>query len=144
MPGSLKSLILLIAMGRLTMIWAELSSTTFPKIGSLARREDGTWEIGPLPGLGGPFDTATEYLEAWADAAKFDDLERLEEMYGKEQGNRIKASIFAFPPGLANLAATIPVRNHGPFPLIHSDFALWNVVVDDNYKVLGVIDSEYA
>ena len=83
-------------------------------------------------------------MEAWADAAKFDDLERLEEMYGKEQGNRIKASILAFPPGLTKLAATIPVRNHGPFPLIHSDFALWNVVVDDNYKVLGVIEWEYA
>lgn len=64
--------------------------------------------------------------------------------YGEECSNQLEASILAFPPRLKKLAATIPIRNHGPFPLIHPDFALWNVVVDDDYKILGVIDWEFA
>ena len=83
-------------------------------------------------------------MEAWADAAYFGDLKDLEKTYGEEFGSQLKASILAFPHGLKKLAATIPIRNHGPFPLIHSDFAFWNVVVDDDYKVLGVIDWEFA
>jgi hypothetical protein len=29
------------------------------------------FECGPLPGIGGPFDTATAFFEAWADSVKF-------------------------------------------------------------------------
>lgn len=100
--------------------------------------------MGPLPGLGGPFDTASEYLEAWADAAKFYGLEHMKAACGEERGKLLEASILAFPSRLKKLAATIPTRNHGPFPLIHPDFALWNVVVDDDYKILGIIDWEFA
>ena len=50
----------------------------------------------------------------------------------------------AFPTRLKKLAATIPIRNNGPFPLIHVDFGFWNVVVDDDYKILGLIDWESA
>jgi hypothetical protein len=34
---------------------------------------DGKFSImgGPLPGIGGPFDTATAFFEAWADSVKF-------------------------------------------------------------------------
>ena len=83
-------------------------------------------------------------MEAWADAAYFGDLKDLEKGYSEESASQLKASILAFPPRLKKLAATIPIRNHGPFPLIHSDFASWNVVVDDDYKVLGLIDWEFA
>ena len=127
----------------LTMNQAELSSITFPKIGSLTRREDGTRDIGALSGLGGPFDTVSEYLEASADATIFHGLESLKEIYGEECGNRLEASILAFPRRLKKLAVIIPNRNHGPFALIHPDFAFWNVIVDDDYKVLGVTD-EFA
>ena len=50
----------------------------------------------------------------------------------------------AFPTRLKKLAATIPTRNSGPFPLVHVDFGFWNVVVDDDYKILGLIDWESA
>ena len=50
---------------------AEISSITFPKIGSIVRLPDGTYDVGPLPKLGGPFRTATEYLQAWAKHARF-------------------------------------------------------------------------
>ena len=35
-------------------------------------------------------------------------------------------------------------RDHGPFPLCHGDFGHNNVIVDDKYHVLGVIDWESA
>lgn len=134
-----------------------MSSLTFPKIGTLIRLQDGSYDIGPLPGLGGPFDTATEYLEAWAEAAQFPNLESVRESCvgaagGKavddkdteERISRLEASILAFPSRLKKLAVNVPLRNNGPFPLIHSDFAPWNILVDDDYKVLGVIDWEFS
>lgn len=91
-------------------------------------------------------------MEAWADAAEFRGLEdfkaihrpRYGAQYGEEFASQLEASILAFPSELQKLTATIPIRNYGPFPLIHPDFACWNVVVDDYYKVLGVIDWEFA
>ena len=71
-------------------------------------------------------------------------LERLKELYGEENGKELDASMVAFPNKLKKLAATIPTRNSGPFPLIHVDFGFWNVVVDDDYKILGLIDWESA
>lgn len=134
-----------------------MSSVTLPKIGTITRLQDGTYDIGPLPGLGGPFNTATEYLEAWAEAAEFPSLEGVRSsshwMAGgkivsnediEEEISGLEASILAFPAKLKKLAANIPLRNDGPFPLIHSDFAYWNVIVDDGYKILGVVDWEHS
>lgn len=108
----------------------------FPKIGAIIRCQDGTYDVGPLPGLGGPFDTVTEYLMAWAETAIFNDMEGADD--------EIKASIMAFPQKLKALAANIPARDHGPFPLVHDDFGHNNIVVDDDYNILGVIDWEHA
>lgn len=108
----------------------------FPKIGAIVRRQDGTYEVGPLPGLGGPFSTATEYLVAWAQAARFPNMEGA--------SDEIKASITEFPHLIEALAANIPIQDHGPFPLVHDDFGHNNIVVDDDYNILGVIDWENA
>lgn len=108
----------------------------FPKIGAIIRHQDGTYDIGPLPGLGGPFSTATEYLMAWAEAARFPDMEGA--------SDEIKASIIDFPRRIKALSANIPVRDHGPFPLVHDDFGHNNIVVDDHYNILGLIDWENA
>lgn len=108
----------------------------FPKIGAIIRRQDGTYDIGPLPDLGGPFSTATEYLMAWAKAARFPDMDGA--------SDEIKASIIDFPLRIRARAANIPIRDLGPFPLVHDDFGHANVVVDDNYNILGVIDWENA
>lgn len=58
--------------------------------------------------------------------------------------NKIEASILGFPFRVKELAATIPIRNHGPFPLVHNDFGHNNIVVDDEWNVVGVIDWEHA
>ena len=123
---------------------AEMSSITFPKIGSPIRNPDGTYDVGPLPRLGGPFSTATEYLRAWAKHTPFyGGTDGLKEMCGI-YGDEILSGVLAFPQGVSALAGRIAVRDHGPFPLIHPDFFHSNIIVDDNWKVLGVIDWEYA
>lgn len=57
---------------------------------------------------------------------------------------QVIASIRDFPSRLQALAPNIAIRNHGPFPLLHPDFGHQNMVVDDDYNVLGVIDWEHA
>ena len=71
-------------------------------------------------------------------------LEQLKALYGESSGKELESSIVAFPTRLKKLAATMASRNSGPFPLIHFYFGFWNVVMDDDYKILGVIDWEFA
>ncbi|KAI9793098.1 MAG: hypothetical protein M1816_000996 [Peltula sp. TS41687] len=123
---------------------AEMSSSLFPKIGSISRLEDGSYEIGPIPWLGGPFETATEYLKAWASKATFPIEEDFIRMGSGEFADEIIKSVAEFPGRIADLAERIAKRNHGPFPLRHIDFGHNNIVVDDEYNILGVIDWEGA
>ena len=51
-----------------------------------------------------------------------------------------EASNLTFPSRLKKLTANIPICKHSRFPLIHSDFASWDVVMNDNYNILRVID----
>lgn len=46
--------------------------------------------------------------------------------------------------GYEEIITQISVRDQGPFPLFHVDFEHDNIVVDDDYNVLGVIDWEHA
>lgn len=56
------------------------------------------------------------------------------------------------PPGatsdlstqISQLAPFISPDNHGPFRLFHPDFAVHNVIVDEEYNILSLIDWEYA
>lgn len=61
-----------------------------------------------------------------------------------EDNEEIAASITAFPLRLREFAANIFVRDHGPFPGFHPDFGHNNIIVDDYYNVLAVIDWEQA
>ncbi|KND93773.1 hypothetical protein TOPH_01933 [Tolypocladium ophioglossoides CBS 100239] len=46
-------------------------------IGNIVKCRDGTYSMGPLPGIGGPFDSAAHFFEAWADKAEFPYREEL-------------------------------------------------------------------
>ncbi|KAI9784714.1 MAG: hypothetical protein M1816_000717 [Peltula sp. TS41687] len=52
-------------------IQVQMSAIRFPKIGAIIKCRDGTYSVGPLPGIGGPFDSAAQFFEAWATKAKF-------------------------------------------------------------------------
>lgn len=126
-----------------------LTSLRFPKIGTITKRADG-FDVGPIPGLGGPFDTASAYLEAWSKKVSF----------GKTRDEIIQMMPDS-PPGLAlqvadavenfptQLEALVTSRlslacEKGPFPLAHADFLHSNILVDLDFEAVGVIDWEGA
>lgn len=105
---------------------------------------DGSYHQGPIPGLGGPFDTATEFFQAWANKTKFGMTdEQLREACGPYAAEIIP-SVSSFAKSIGELANTLSVRDDGPFPLCHGDFGHNNIIVDDQYHILSVIDWEMA
>ena len=114
-------------------------------IGTIQKiNEDGTIQQGPIPGLGGPFATATEFFQAWCAKAEFglskDRLYALCGIYADE----LLPSIASFPKKLAMVASRLSDFDNGPFPLIHGDFGHNNAVVNENYEIIGLIDWEMA
>lgn len=94
--------------------------------------------------IGGPFHTAGEYFHAWALNAKFGmDLNRLQAACGP-LANEIIPSVNGFKDAIQGLAESFSIANNGPFPLCHGDFGHNNIVVNDQYQVLGVFDWETA
>ncbi|KAK3298367.1 kinase-like domain-containing protein [Chaetomium fimeti] len=124
------------------------SSLRLPKIGTIVRNRDGEYECGSLPGIGGPFNTAAEFFEAWADNVKFKwDKETIRSMMqrGPIPAERMIAIIDQFPSQVKEMASRISATNNGPFPLCHDDFLHSNIMVDeDNFNVTGIIDWEGA
>lgn len=105
---------------------------------------DGTCQQGPISGLGGPFNTATEFFEAWAAQAKFRLSDKQLRAASGEYVDEIVPSVSSFLESISKLASRLSVRDHGPFPLCHGDFGHNNTIVDDDYHILGVIDWETA
>lgn len=125
-----------------------MTSLRLPKIGTVIRSRDGGYESGPLPGIGGPFDTAGEFFKAWADTVKFKwDKETVTRMMqrGPISAERMIAIIKDFPLQIKAMADRLSLYNDGPFPLSHDDFLHSNIMVDeDSFNVTGIIDWEGA
>ncbi|KAF2839699.1 hypothetical protein M501DRAFT_1030903 [Patellaria atrata CBS 101060] len=123
----------------------QLATVQFPKIGTIVSiNEDSTYQQGPIPGLGGPFDTASEFFQVWAAKTKFGITdEQLRTASGK-YADEIVLSISSFPKSIGDLADQLSVCDHGPFSLCDGDFGHNNTIVDDRYHILGVIDWEVA
>lgn len=124
-----------------------MTSLRLPKIGTIVRNRDGRYECGPLPGIGGPFDTATEFFEAWADSVEFKwDKETITSMMQRSPNpaERMIAIIENFPLQIKAMASRLSSCNEGPFPLDHDDFFHSNIMVDESFDVTGIIDWEGA
>ncbi|KAL9053372.1 MAG: hypothetical protein Q9162_004813 [Coniocarpon cinnabarinum] len=123
----------------------QISTILLPRIGSVIRRSDGQYDIGPLPGIGGPFDMASDFLRAWAATAKYPhSMEYVKQSCG-DQGDEIARSTAEFTERLRKLANRICMsRDHGPFPLVHVDYGHNNIIVTPEYDIMGVIDWEHA
>lgn len=124
----------------------EMTSVRMPQIGSIVKRSDGSYHVGPLPGLGGPFSTATEFFKAWASCAKFPFSEQTirKLMGGRGPIEEVLASVNEFPSLVDALAGSLSSRDHGPFPLYHPDLRHSNIMVDEEFQVLAIIDWEGA
>ncbi|KAH6634628.1 hypothetical protein B0J18DRAFT_471501 [Chaetomium sp. MPI-SDFR-AT-0129] len=126
----------------------QITSLRLPKIGTIVRNRDGGYELGPLPGIGGPFNTAAAFFEAWADNVKFKwDNETIERMMkgGPIPADRMVSIINKFPSQIKAMSSRLSPGNNGPFPLCHDDFLHSNIMVDEsNFNVTGIIDWEGA
>ncbi|KAJ5837501.1 uncharacterized protein N7525_002689 [Penicillium rubens] len=123
----------------------DLSRVQLPRIGTILRQnEDGSFDQGPIPGIGGPFETATEFFQAWAAKVEFGISEaKLREAAGSF-ADELSFSASSFISLVETLAGNLSVQDKGPFPLCHGDFGHNNMVFDDEYNLLGVIDWEAA
>lgn len=122
-----------------------MSRVQLPRIGTILRQnEDGSFDQGPIPGIGGPFETATEFFQAWAAKVEFGISEaKLREAAGS-LADELSFSASSFISLVKTLARNLSVQDKGPFPLCHGDFGHNNMVFDDEYNLLGVIDWEAA
>ncbi|RDW67451.1 uncharacterized protein DSM5745_09317 [Aspergillus mulundensis] len=126
-------------------IHIEMFHLRLPKIGIVVGvNKDGSYRQGPIPGLGGPFDTAADYFRAWAKKTKFGlSKNQLQEAAGSH-ADEILESTSSFLTLIHKAADRLSLNNNGPFPLCHGDFGHNNMVFDDSYRSLGVIDWEAA
>ncbi|KAL4931868.1 phosphotransferase family protein [Aspergillus undulatus] len=124
-------------------IQVEITSVRMPKIGTITRRADGSFDVGPLPKLGGPFSTATDFFKAWAKYVKFPSTENdIRSRMSSGPVEEILSSIHTFPSLLHEIAGNISANDTGPFPVYHPDFYHSNIIVNPSFEVLGVIDWE--
>lgn len=126
-----------------------MASIRFPKIGSIIY-SDGTYSIGPIPKIGGPFDSAAEFFEAWAERARFPfSEETIRKMIRQTTSldvvdvEEIVRSIQNFPSRLKDFSKRFLFRE-GPIPLFHTDFYSSNIIIDSEHNLLSVIDWENA
>jgi hypothetical protein len=82
---------------KLLEVHVELSAIQLPKIGTIVSiNDDSTVEQGPIPGLGGPFDTATQYFEAQMSRLKFGMSEERVRDIGGPYADDILQSVASF------------------------------------------------
>lgn len=124
----------------------QVSSARLSQIGTILRNADGKFTAGPIPGIGGPFDTAAAFVEAWAASIRFPyEEKRIREWVPPNVAEEILQGIQTLPSRLAKLAVRGKLFNiGGPFPIRHADFWHSNIVVTEGFNVLGVIDWEGA
>ncbi|KAI1121236.1 kinase-like domain-containing protein [Nemania abortiva] len=123
----------------------QMSSLRFPKIGIVFKGTNGEYDIGPFPDIGGPFETAAAFFEAWAEHASFPlEKDEILQMMGKGPAQRVLNAINEFPSRIKEMSCLISRKNHGPFPLCHRDFFHSNTIVNKAFEVIGVIDWESA
>ncbi|KAF2753263.1 hypothetical protein EJ05DRAFT_458272 [Pseudovirgaria hyperparasitica] len=123
-------------------IQVELASVRFPKIGSIIKLSNGEYSVGPIPRIGGPFDSAADFFEAWAKCAKFPYSEStIRARTPSNLVDRILISIRDFPSQLAKFAKHHSFQE-GPFPIIHTDLYTSNILVDSMCCIQSVIDWE--
>ncbi|KAI8627707.1 hypothetical protein F5Y19DRAFT_440943 [Xylariaceae sp. FL1651] len=66
--------------------------------------------------------------------------DRILAIMGGGPAERVLTAIEEFPSIIRARAKGLSNNDDGPFPLCHADFFHSNIVVDDTFKVLGIID----
>ena len=128
-----------------------MATASISKLGSLVLGPSGTVEIGPLPasfGFEGPFFSEADYFLSWAAHARFGNLDFLHSRQEDDDRLRnLKQAVVSFPSRLKSAVKTSlenSISCENRYPIVHRDFLLHNILFDDAYNVVGVIDWEFA
>ncbi|KAL7816781.1 hypothetical protein V8C44DRAFT_263466 [Trichoderma aethiopicum] len=146
-----------------TSFQTELSTITFPQIGSIAHFSKktgptiGPMSTSPLEHLPtpGPFKATHEYFAAIADGFIAEALQKQrhssspteydnDDTNGTQQSNTRYALLgpLIFKAIVHNTPLYKSTRTR--FPLVHMDMGTQNLLVDDDYNIIAVIDWEFA
>lgn len=125
-----------------------MANASINKLGSLVLGPNGTIEIGPLPasfGFEGPFTSAADYFLSWATHAKFGNLDFLQSrLEDNDELRSLKQAVISFPLRLKSAVEKKSPRNptayENRYAVAHRDFMLHNILFDDVYNIVGVID----
>ena len=136
-------------MAQWTMAQAQLATLAYPQIGSItAITESGEPVIGKLSTAAaeglvpqGPFSTATEYFTAIGKAAlRRAELQDDERNRDSASFSRLGAFVFLDIVQTTDLFGA----PQNLFPFNHMDLGMQNIIVDDDFNFLGLIDWEFA
>lgn len=124
----------------------QIASARLHQIGTVTRAKNGNFTAGPIPGVGGPFDTAASFIQAWAAKIRYPyNEEYLSKHVPSSLIDEIVKGVNEFPNRVAKLAASGKCFvSKGPFPIRHADLFPSNIIVTKTFHVLGVIDWEGA
>ncbi|KAI1299030.1 kinase-like domain-containing protein [Xylaria venustula] len=120
---------------QMAKIQAEVLMFQFPKIGSLYYDKDkDDFYIGREIETGrGPWTSSADYYRDLADVLMKEDATRY-------YRNPEKEKYFCAPLLLSHLMSIHTKVNKGPYNLINRDFGPHNVLVDNEFNIVGVID----
>ncbi|KAL9115761.1 MAG: hypothetical protein Q9227_000129 [Pyrenula ochraceoflavens] len=119
----------------------ELASLTFQKIGALFDDEKGDTVIGKDIWINrGPFDTAQEFYTALSTASQLNVMNGIKTSVDLQLKNQNRGFLL---PSYFNMLMPRISESHndiGPFRLANLDFGLHNLLVDENFRITGIID----
>ncbi|KAI9789351.1 MAG: hypothetical protein M1816_006240 [Peltula sp. TS41687] len=133
----------------IALLQYQMATVSLSKLGSLVLKADGTVEIGPLPasfGFQGPFTSPAGFFISWAAHAKSASSAFLHDQFEDDLTLRdLKQAVISFPSRLKEtMEQRPPSACETGYPIVHRDFLMHNILFDDAYNVVGVIDWEGA
>ncbi|KAF2964503.1 hypothetical protein GQX73_g9074 [Xylaria multiplex] len=120
---------------QMAKIQAQVLAFRFPKIGSLYYDEDTeNFFIGPDMVTGkGPWESSADYYRDFTNSL-------LKDMAARYPGDAEKTSPFYYPVLLNHLMGIYGKNSKGPYSLVNRDFGSHNVLVDNDFNIISVID----
>ncbi|KND91973.1 hypothetical protein TOPH_03289 [Tolypocladium ophioglossoides CBS 100239] len=131
-----------------TSFQAELAAFTFPRIGSISQFSPDTGAtVGKLAtasadslAIAGPFQSGRDYLVAVAEARLNQELHRKNSDSETDDFTALGFLVFRNIVRDTNIFK----GDQGPFHFNHMDMGIQNILVDDDFNIIAVIDWEFA
>lgn len=120
---------------QMAKIQAQVLAFQFPKIGSLYYDQDTeSFYIGPDIITGkGPWTSSADYYRDLADVL-------MKEAAARQYLNPEYNTYFCAPVLLNHLMSIHSKDDNGPYSLVNRDFGAHNILVDNDFNIVGVID----